>query len=59
MQVFPAKLCLCMFVFVCLRMPRQTRFEAAMPQLLQMLSELLRRNGGGTGEAGDGAEDCC
>ena len=46
-----------MFVFVCLRMPRQTRFEAAMPQLLQMLSELLRRNGGGTGEAGDGAED--
>ncbi|CAE7766199.1 Gusb [Symbiodinium pilosum] len=34
----------------------QTRFEAAMPQLLQMLSELLRRNGGGTGEAGDGAE---
>ena len=36
---------------------RQTRFEAALPQLLQLLSELLRRHGGGTGETGEGSED--
>jgi len=34
----------------------QTRFEAALPQLLQLLSELLRRHGGGTGETGEGSE---
>ena len=28
-----------------------------MPQLLQLLSELLRRHGGGTGETGEGSEE--
>lgn len=34
--------------------PRQTRFEAAMPQLMQLLAELLRGGAAaGTGDTGN------